>query len=66
MSQEKFECLLNKIFGTITGLAGAGSFADNAEQALRIFLLIVSITSGIILIVINWDKFKARIKRALK
>jgi hypothetical protein len=66
MSQEKIDCLINIVLSSITGVAGVGSFADSFEQALRIILLIVSITSGGMLIVINYDKWLARMKKIFK
>jgi hypothetical protein len=66
MSQEKIDCLVNILLSSIIGITGLGSFVDGFEQVLRIILLIVSITSGVMLIMINWDKWILKVKKIFR
>lgn len=50
----------------MVGTTGIASTLDSIEQVGRIILLLVSIVSGILIILVNWDKAVARLKKFFK
>jgi hypothetical protein len=50
----------------VLAVTGGASALDHIEQVGRIALLGVSITSGIFLILVNWEKVKHQIKEWVK
>lgn len=65
MSNPK-QTLLDAALAAITTVAGSVSMLDSIEQIGRIILLVISIVSGLFLILINWDNAVGRIKRFFK
>ena len=59
--QQTLDVILT-VIGTVTGVA---STMDSIEQLGRIALLFISILSGILLILVNWDKGVEQIKKWL-
>jgi hypothetical protein len=58
----KVQHTLDAILTAILLITGKASLMDGIEQVGRFLLLLVSILSGVLLIVINWDKAVAIIK----
>lgn len=54
------------ILSILTGVTGIASTMDNIEQVGRIILLFISIFSAIMLCVINYEKFRNKIKTYFK
>ena len=63
---EKQNIIIDICLTTIGSVTGIASTLDNIEQMGRIFLLFISIISGIFLILINWDKAINKIKSFFK
>ena len=66
MSQDRLEHLQSVMLSTVLAVTGGASALDHIEQVGRIALLGVSITSGIFLILVNWEKVKHQIKEWVK
>lgn len=66
MSQDKIDHLLSTMLSVTLAITGGASALDNIEQIGRIALIGVSITSGILLILVNWKKAKEQIKEWVK
>ena len=57
---------VNEVLISIGIAAGSVSFFDNVEQVGRIVLLLVSIISGIMFVMMNWDKWILSMKKNRK
>lgn len=66
MSQDKLEHLQSVLLSTVLAVTGGASALDHIEQVGRIALLGVSITSGMFLILVNWEKAKNQISKWIK
>ena len=66
MSQNAKTILIDIILTAVTGVTGLASTLDNIEQLGRIFLLFISICSGILLILVNWKKGMTQLKEWFK
>lgn len=64
-AQEKVQLYLDIFLTAVGGTTAYASTLDHVEQLGRIFLLLVSIVSGIFLILVNWKKATDQIKRFL-
>lgn len=65
MANEKLETILSIYLSTITGGAAILSSPklDMVEQVGRIILLGISILSGLMLILVNWEKASKQLKK---
>jgi hypothetical protein len=63
--QEKVNLALDCVLTAIGISSGAASTLDNIEQIGRIILLLVSILSGLFLILVNWKKATDQLKKFL-
>ena len=66
MSQDRIDHLLTIVLAAITAASAKISYLDYVEQIGRICLIGVSITSGVFLILVNWNKAKEQLKDWLK
>lgn len=68
MANEKLETILSIYLSTITGGAAILSSPklDMVEQVGRIILLGISILSGLMLILVNWEKASKQLKKLFK
>lgn len=68
MANEKLETILSIYLSTITGGAAILSSPklDMVEQVGRIILLGISILSGLMLILVNWEKASKQLKKFFK
>lgn len=57
---------VNEVLISIGIAAGSVSFFDDVEQIGRIVLLIISIISGIMFVMMNWDKWILSMKKRKK
>jgi hypothetical protein len=64
--QEKVQLYLDVFLTSIGGVTAYASTLDHIEQLGRIFLLLVSIISGIFLILVNWGKATGQLKKFLR
>lgn len=63
MDAHKVDHFINTVATTVGVASGAVSMMNNVEQMGRIILLFISICSGIFLILVNWDKAMAQLKK---
>lgn len=56
---------IDVILTTIGAVSGVVSTLDEVEQIARMFLLFVSIISGLLLILVNWNKGIIQLKQWL-
>jgi len=61
--QEKVNVIIDSILTAVGVASGAASTLDSIEQLGRIALLVVSILSGIFLILVNWNKATTQLKK---
>lgn len=62
----KEQSVADILLTVISGITGVFSTLDSIEQLGRIFLLFISICSGVMLCVINFDKALNKIKSFFK
>jgi hypothetical protein len=61
----KLQNSIDVILTTIGAVSGVVSTLDEVEQIARMFLLFVSIISGLLLILVNWNKGIIQLKQWL-
>lgn len=61
----KLQNSIDLMLTTIGAVSGVVSTLDEIEQMGRIFLLFVSIISGLLLILVNWNKGVTQLKQWL-